>query len=113
MKIYTNKINESWIIDRVIHEWTSNNNEIISNSIQDADIVWIISTWTWKKIRPKYLKNKKVVASIYHIDFDNFNKFNHRTRPTVSQNKRLCSLTLGFLMYKRYFLSINKGRKLG
>ena len=74
MKIYTNKINESWIIDRVIHEWTSNNNETISNSIQDADIVWIISTWTWKKIRPKYLKNKKVVASIYHIDFDNFNK---------------------------------------
>tara|TARA_B100000575_G_scaffold22722_1_gene15531 strand:+ start:75 stop:995 length:921 start_codon:yes stop_codon:yes gene_type:complete len=74
MKIYTNKINESWIIDRVIHEWTSNNNEIISNSIQDADIVWIISTWTWKKIRPKYLKDKKVVASIYHIDFNNFNK---------------------------------------
>jgi len=74
MKIYTNKINESWIIDRVIDEWSSNNNDIISNSIQDADIVWIISTWTWKKIRTKHLKDKKVVASIYHIDFDNFNK---------------------------------------
>ena len=74
MKIYTNKINESWIIDRVIDEWSSNNNDITSNSIQDADIVWIISTWTWKKIRTKHLKDKKVVASIYHIDFDNFNK---------------------------------------
>ncbi len=74
MKIYTNKINESWIIDRVIQEWTSNNNEIISDRIQDSDIVWIISTWTWKKIQSKYLKDKKVVASIYHIDFDNFNK---------------------------------------
>ena len=74
MKIYTNKINESWIIDRVIDEWKSNNNDIITNSIQDADIVWIISTWTWKKIRTKHLKDKKVVASIYHIDFDNFNK---------------------------------------
>ena len=74
MKIYTNKINESWIIDRVIDEWISNNNEITSESIQDADIVWIISNWTWKKIRIKYLKEKKVVASIYHIDFDNFNK---------------------------------------
>ena len=74
MKIYTNKINESWIIDRVIDEWSSNNNDIITNSIQDADIVWIISTWTWKKIRTKHLKDKKVVASIYHIDFDNFNK---------------------------------------
>ena len=74
MRIYTNKINESWIIDRVIDEWISNNNEITSESIQDADIVWIISNWTWKKIRIKYLKEKKVVASIYHIDFDNFNK---------------------------------------
>jgi len=74
MRIYTNKINESWIIDRVIDEWISNNNEITSERIQDADIVWIISNWTWKKIRIKYLKEKKVVASIYHIDFDNFNK---------------------------------------
>ena len=74
MKIYTNKINESWIIDRVIDEWISNNDEITSKSIQDADIVWIISNWTWKKIRIKYLKEKKVVASIYHIDFDNFDK---------------------------------------
>ena len=74
MKIFTNKINESWIIDRVIHEWTINNYEITSDSVQDADIVWIISNWTWKKIRIKYLKEKKVVASIYHIDFDNFNK---------------------------------------
>ena len=74
MKIYTNKINESWIIDRVIDEWKSNNDEITSKSIEDADIVWIISNWTWKKIRIKYLKEKKVVASIYHIDFDNFNK---------------------------------------
>ena len=74
MKIYTNKINESWIIDRVIDEWISNNDEITSKSIEDADIVWIISNWTWKKIRIKYLKEKKVVASIYHIDFDNFNK---------------------------------------
>ena len=74
MKIYTNKINESWIIDRVIDEWKSNNDEITSKTIEDADIVWIISNWTWKKIRIKYLKEKKVVASIYHIDFDNFNK---------------------------------------
>ena len=74
MKIYTNKINESWIIERVIDEWKSNNDEITSKSIEDADIVWIISNWTWKKIRIKYLKEKKVVASIYHIDFDNFNK---------------------------------------
>ena len=74
MKIYTNKVNESWIIDRVIHEWTINNHEITSDSIEEADIIWIISNWTWKKIRSKYLKKKKVVASIYHIDFDSFNK---------------------------------------
>ena len=29
-----------------------------SNSIQDADIVWIISTWTWKKF-DKIFKGQK------------------------------------------------------
>ena len=53
-----------------------NGNQIMMKSLPKPlkkHIVWIISNWTWKKIRIKYLK-EKVVASIYHIDFDNFNK---------------------------------------
>ena len=74
MKIYTNQINESWIIDRVISEWKENNKDISTDKIKESNIVWIISNWTWEKIPKKYLKKNKVVASIYHIDFDKFDK---------------------------------------
>ena len=50
MKIYTNQINESWIIDRVISEWKENNKDISTDKIKESNIVWIISNWTWEKI---------------------------------------------------------------
>ena len=68
MKIYVSNINESWIVDRVREEWINNNKDITTNKIKDADIVWIISPWLWKKVSKKYLKNKIVVCSIYHFD---------------------------------------------
>ncbi len=68
MKIYLSNINESWIVDRVKEEWINNNKDITTSKIADADIVWIISPWLWKKIPKKYLKNKIVVCSIYHFD---------------------------------------------
>ena len=43
MKIWTNKIEESWIMDRVISEWENNNKEIITDDIKSADIIWISS----------------------------------------------------------------------
>ena len=74
MKVWTNKVNESWILDRVVQEWNQNNSDISTNSIKDSDIVWISSNWTWKKIPKKYLSSKKVICSVYHIDFDKFDK---------------------------------------
>tara|TARA_B100000214_G_scaffold339426_1_gene285226 strand:- start:108 stop:1031 length:924 start_codon:yes stop_codon:yes gene_type:complete len=74
MKIYVNKVKESWIIDRVTTEWIQQNENLSTNKIKEADIVWIIAHWVWDKIPKKYLKTKKVVASIYHIDFDNFDE---------------------------------------
>ncbi len=68
MKIYVSNINESWIVDRIKEEWISNNKDITTNKIKDADIVWIISPWLWKKISKKHLRNKIVVCSIYHFD---------------------------------------------
>ena len=38
MKIYTNQINESWIIDRVIKEWNENNKDI-STKVRESDII--------------------------------------------------------------------------
>ena len=60
MKIYLSKINESWIVDRVRREWYQSNKDISTKLISNADILWIISPWLWKKIPTKYLKNKKV-----------------------------------------------------
>lgn len=72
MKIFVSKINESWVVDRFRDDWHNHNKEITTTKIKSADIIWIISPWLWKKIPIKYLKNKKVVCSIYHIDFDKF-----------------------------------------
>jgi len=74
MKIYTNKIKESWIIDRVIKEWNQQNSDLITKKIKESDIVWIIANWVWRKVPKKYLQNKKVVVSVYHIDFDSFDE---------------------------------------
>ena len=74
MKIYINKLNESWIVDRLKKEWSDNNRFITTKRIKKADIIWIISPWTWQKLPTKYLKEKKVICSIYHIDENKFNQ---------------------------------------
>ena len=73
MKIYLNEANESWVVDRFRKEWIENNLDSTTENIEEADIVWIIAPWTWKKINKKHLKNKKVVCTIHHIDFEKFN----------------------------------------
>jgi hypothetical protein len=68
MKIYLSKINEDWIIDRVKREWLEANKDISTKFIFNSDLIWIISPWLWKKIPLYFLKNKKVICSIYHVD---------------------------------------------
>ena len=68
MKVYLNSANESWVVDRFREEWVSNNEFITTDNIKEADIIWIIAPWTWKKIPKRYLKRKIVVCTIHHID---------------------------------------------
>ena len=72
MKVYLTNLNESWIVDRLRDEWYRHNSSISTESIKEADIVWIIAPWLWKNIKKKYLKDKKVVCSIYHIEEKDF-----------------------------------------
>lgn len=72
MKVYLSKINESWIIDRVRQEWYEHYKNISTRDIKNADIIWIIAPWVWKKLPKNKLKSKKVICSYYHFDFDNF-----------------------------------------
>lgn len=68
MKIYINHANENWIVDRFREEFYKHNSIISTENIADADIVWIIAPWSWKKIPKKYLKSKKVVCTVHHVD---------------------------------------------
>ena len=72
MQIYLNKIKESWVVDRFKSEWYEFNEDISTNKIYKADIVWLITPWLWRNVKKRNLKNKKVVCSIYHIDFEKF-----------------------------------------
>jgi len=72
MKIFLSNLNESWVVDRFREDWYTHNSNISTNDINSSDIIWIISPWVWNKLPKKYLKSKKVVCSIYHIDFDKF-----------------------------------------
>ena len=72
MKIYLNKLNESWVVDRFRLDWYTNNSSISTEKINESNIIRIVSPWTWRKISSKQLRNKTVVCSIYHIDFDSF-----------------------------------------
>ena len=73
MKIYINSPKESWVVDRFVQEWKENNKKISTNFISRADLIWIISPWTWKKLSNKHLSSKKVICTIHHIDNKKFN----------------------------------------
>ena len=66
-KLYINKAGESWITDRLRAEFYKENNNT-TKRISNADIVWIISPWTWDKLNKKKLENLKTLCTIHHID---------------------------------------------
>ena len=76
MKVYLSKINESWIIDRAREEWYNFNSNVSTEKINEAQVIWIISPWLWKKIPKRHLKHKKVVCSLYHFEKKDFEKSN-------------------------------------
>ena len=72
MKIFVSNLNESWIVDRFRNEWIEENREIFTEKIKEADIIWIISPWTWQKIPKKFLKSKFVICTIHHLEDKDF-----------------------------------------
>ncbi len=74
MKIYINLVNENWVVDNVISEWNNYQKELTTKNIRKADIIWIISPWTWKKLPKSQIRKKKVICTIHHIDFYKFDE---------------------------------------
>lgn len=68
MKIYINKVDENWIVDRFRNEWYQYNNNLSVEYFLKSDIFWIIAPWSFKSYKFKLIKNKKVVYTIHHIE---------------------------------------------
>ena len=73
LKLFINKANEKWIIDRLRNEWIKNNNPI-TRFYTSANMLWIIAPWKWDNKKLEKNSSRKVVCSVYHIDEEKFNK---------------------------------------
>ena len=51
LKVYINKANESWIVDRLRKEFCLLNPSVVTNRISKSNLIWIISPWTWQKLQ--------------------------------------------------------------
>ena len=58
--IYLNKTRESWVVDRFRDEWYENNADISTKYKVNADLIWLIAPWTWRKVNLRRLKKTKV-----------------------------------------------------
>ena len=74
MKIFVLEPHENWICDRLITEWKENNKEITTDNPLEADIIWLLPGWQWRRLPIELLKNKKVVVTVHHIVPGKFNQ---------------------------------------
>tara|TARA_Y100000310_G_scaffold140279_1_gene139638 strand:+ start:3899 stop:4819 length:921 start_codon:yes stop_codon:yes gene_type:complete len=74
MKIFLLAPNENWILDRIAKEFKQFRPGILTDSIHECDVVWLLSAWMWKKIPLELLREKKVVATIHHVVPEKFSK---------------------------------------
>jgi glycosyltransferase involved in cell wall biosynthesis len=74
MNLYINSAKENWVVDRFIKEFKEFDKIRTTRLLFNADLIWLIAPWTWRKIPIKYLKRNKVVCTIHHIDEDKFDE---------------------------------------
>jgi len=71
-KTFINNPKESWITDRFRREWYKYNKKNVTRFARPASLIWLIAPWTWENVNKTYLKNKKVICTIHHIDEQKF-----------------------------------------
>lgn len=71
--VYLNKAGENWVADRFRKEWYKNNKSS-TNIPSRANLLWVISPWTWKSLDINKLKQRKVLCTIHHIDTNKLSK---------------------------------------
>ena len=102
--VYLNKAGENWVADRFRKEWYKNNKSS-TNIPSRANLLWVISPWTWKSLDINKLKQRKVLCTIHHIDSNKLNKtylddFYERDKfvdsyhvPSIKSKEQLTELT--------------------
>ena len=55
MNLYINSAKENWVVDRFIKEFKEFDKIRTTKLLFNADLIWIIAPWTWRKIPIKYL----------------------------------------------------------
>ena len=70
---------QTWIIDTFKKEFMKYSNLTFTEIVEESDIVWIIgiNLTKIKYLKTINLKNKKIITTIHHIDFEKINKFNN------------------------------------
>jgi glycosyltransferase involved in cell wall biosynthesis len=74
--------NQKWICDRLKDQFIKYFPEYSTNNPEEAEYIWYIAPWNYQYIPKEYdeskwfslLLRKKVVATIHHIDIENFLK---------------------------------------
>lgn len=105
MKVFILYAKENWITDELTKEWVSNNQDLYTNNLNEADTIWILSNYIIDNIPIHIYKTKKVITTIHHItpwkvddkQLRHFNKLNKITDIFHS----ICELTTNEM--KKYF----------
>ena len=87
MKIYILAAKENWITDQLQKEWVDNNRDIYTTNLNEATIIWILSSYIIDRIPTNILLEKKVVTTIHHlvpekIDSNKINQLRYLDRVT-------------------------------
>jgi glycosyltransferase involved in cell wall biosynthesis len=56
----------AWACDNICEDWKSLLPETVC-TLENCDIIWLLSNWQWQSIPSEYLKNKKVICTVHHI----------------------------------------------
>ena len=70
--------NQKWICDRLKEQFIKYQSNFVTDNPEEADYIWYIAPWNYSFIPKGYiennwlkiLENKKVIATIHHIDAD-------------------------------------------
>lgn len=115
-KVFVLPPNENWIVDQMVNDWYTYNQDISTKNIIDADVVWLLADWAWNRIPASILTAKKVITTVHHIVPEKFNlaEFQYRDKFTdvyhVFNQKtydQICQLTTKSIVKIPYWANQN------